>query len=218
MEEIIKRAEEWVQEKLKHDKTGHDWAHISRVYRHAVYLAAKEGGQVPVIELAALLHDVVDDKLVEDVDAAYMELMDWLHAQCVPESMIIHIIDIIKSMSFKGGNRPPMKTIEGQIVQDADRLDAIGAMGIARTFMYAGAVGHSMYKEDGMVRETMTEEEYRNGQSTAIHHFYEKLLKLKELMNTQTAKKLAQERHDYMEQFLTQFMKEWKTDYENVDG
>ncbi|WP_110112271.1 HD domain-containing protein [Bacillus sp. CGMCC 1.16541] len=218
MEEVINRTKGWVREKLKHDTTGHDWAHIRRVYNHAIYLASKEGGQLPVIQLAALLHDIVDDKLVKDVDAAYIELTDWLHSQLLPESMIIHILDIIKNMSFKGGSGSFMQTIEGKIVQDADRLDAIGAIGIARTFMYAGAVGHAMYKENVSVRETMTEEEYRNGSSTAIQHFYEKLLKLTELMNTQTAKKLAQERHDYMEQFLTQFMKEWKNDYENVDG
>ena len=207
--EIIWRTETWVREKLAHDHSGHDWEHIRRVRDNALYIARQEGGDVLVIELAALLHDVVDDKVVEDVEAAYRELGEWLDAQGIALAVTEQIIHIISTMSFKGGNRPPMSTLEGKIVQDADRLDAIGAIGIARTFMYAGAKGHAMYDEGLSVRETMTEHEYRKGKSTAVHHFYEKLLKLKDLMNTDTAKRLAEERHEYMERFLQQFMKEW---------
>lgn len=207
--EMVWRTEEWVKKKLAHDHSGHDWEHIRRVRDNALYIARQEGGDVFVIELAALLHDVVDDKIVTDVETAYRELENWLYEQGVASAAIERTIHIISTMSFKGGNRPPMSTLEGKIVQDADRLDAIGAIGIARTFMYAGAKGHVMYDKGVSVRETMTEQEYRQGKSTAVHHFYEKLLKLKELMNTDTAKRLAEERHEYMEHFLQQFMKEW---------
>lgn len=207
--EIIWRTEEWVREKLAYDHSGHDWEHIRRVRDNALYIARQEGGDSLVIVLAALLHDVVDDKVVTDVEAAYRELKEWLNTQGIAFEVTEQIIHIISTMSFKGGNRPPMNTLEGKIVQDADRLDAIGAIGIARTFMYAGAKGHSMYDKDVSVRETMTEKEYRQGKSTAVHHFYEKLLKLKGLMNTDTAKRMAEERHEYTEHFLQQFMKEW---------
>jgi uncharacterized protein len=207
--EIIWRTEEWVKEKLAHDHSGHDWEHIRRVRDNARYIAEREGGNWLVIELAALLHDVVDDKIVDDIENAYRELEEWLSSQGNESTVTEEVVRIISTMSFKGGSHPPMSTLEGKIVQDADRLDAIGAIGIARTFMYAGAKGHVMYDEQVAVRETMTENEYRHGKSTAIHHFYEKLLKLKSLMNTHTAKKLAEERHEHMEQFLQQFMKEW---------
>jgi uncharacterized protein len=213
----IAKTEKWVQAKLAHDTTGHDWQHIDRVRRNAVLLYKKEGGNREVIELAALLHDVVDDKLVEDVEKAYEEVWEWLKSQQVEEENCKHIVHILQTMSFKGGNRPAMATLEGQIVQDADRLDAIGAIGIARTFMYAGAKGTPLYDENIAVRSEMTEEEYRHGKSTAIAHFYEKLLKLTALMNTQTARSLAQERHTYMKEFLVQFKKEWNYHYENAD-
>ncbi|MFC3885252.1 HD domain-containing protein [Bacillus songklensis] len=208
-EEMIIRTEQWVKEKLAHDRSGHDWEHIRRVRDNALYIARIEGGNCFVIELAALLHDVVDDKLVDDVDKAYRELREWLALQGMDAIAMEEIIHIISTMSFKGGGRPSMSTLEGKIVQDADRLDAIGAIGIARTFMYAGAKGHAMYDEEVKVRETLTEKEYRQGKSTAVHHFYEKLLKLKDLMNTSAAKQLAEERHEHMERFLQQFMKEW---------
>jgi uncharacterized protein len=207
--DMIQLTEEWVKQKLAHDHSGHDWEHIRRVRDNALYIAKREGGNVLVIELAALLHDVVDDKVVNDVEAAYLELTQWLHKQGIASAAGEQIIHIISTMSFKGGNRPPMSTLEGQIVQDADRLDAIGAIGIARTFMYAGAKGTVMYDDAVSVRDMMTEAEYRHGKSTAIHHFYEKLLKLKDLMNTDTGKKLAAERHQYMERYVQQFMKEW---------
>lgn len=207
--EIIWQTEKWVKEKLAHDHSGHDWEHIRRVRDNALYIASVEGGDLLVIELAALLHDVVDDKIVTDVESAYQELEKWLYAQGIALTAAEQIIHIISTMSFKGGNRPPMSTLEGKVVQDADRLDAIGAIGIARTFMYAGSKGHAMYDKEVAVREMMTEKEYRQGKSTAVHHFYEKLLKLKDLMNTDTAKRLAEERHEYMEHFLQQFMKEW---------
>ncbi|TYR80896.1 HD domain-containing protein [Priestia megaterium] len=215
MKQVIDEAEEWVKKKLAHDRTGHDWQHISRVRANALFLSEKEGGNENIIELAALLHDVVDDKLVEDVEAAYKEVECWLAGKCISKQDIAHIIQILRTMSFKGGNRPRMTTLEGQIVQDADRLDAIGAIGIARTFMYAGSKGTALYDENMTVKNHMSEEEYRNGKSTAIAHFYEKLLQLKELMNTTTAKEMASERHTYMENFLAQFKREWNYCYEN---
>ncbi|AQX55176.1 HD domain-containing protein [Priestia flexa] len=215
MKRTIKEAEAFVKEKLAHDTTGHDWQHINRVRNLAMILCEKEGGNKQVVELAALFHDVVDDKLVVDVNKAYKEVEEWLIVHGISEKDCHHIIHILKTVSFKGGNRPEMTTLEGEVVQDADRLDAIGAVGIARTFMYAGAKGTPLYNPSIEIRDVMSEQEYRNGKSTAVAHFYEKLLKLYEGMNTYTAKAIAKERHDYMLGFLAQFKKEWNYNNEN---
>ena len=134
----------------------------------------------------------------------------WLRNNGVKEQVVSEINEIITTMSFKGGNLKPMKTIEGKIVQDADRLDALGAIGIARTFAYSGAKGQPIYDPNLAPRDHMTYKSYRHGKSTAINHFYEKLLKLKDSMNTEYGKQLAEERHHYMLQFLKQFFHEWK--------
>ena len=205
----IERTEIFVRNILQNDSSGHDWWHIVRVKNMALELARKEDAKIHIVELAALLHDVADEKLNSEEQAGINKVIKWLKELNVNEKDSNHIIEIIKTMSFKGGHGEPMTTLEGKIVQDADRLDAIGAVGIARTFAYAGSRGDLIYDPSITVRRSLTKAEYRNGKSTAINHFYEKLLKLSELMNTKSAKEIAMERHRFMEVYLDQFYKEW---------
>lgn len=207
---IVADTIDMVKEKLNNEGSGHDWYHIERVWKMASKLAAKEQANSYVVELAALLHDLIDDKLVSSKDEAVQEVEYWLEGAGVSSSDSERIMDIIQTISFKGGNGRKLTTLEAQIVQDADRLDAIGAIGIARCFTYAGSKGDVIFNPELSVRESMTEKEYREGPSSAVHHFYEKLLKLKDLMNTETAKQIAEERHAFMEDFLIQFFKEWE--------
>jgi uncharacterized protein len=162
-----------------------------------------------VIEMASLLHDIPDEKLNESVVKGEEKLNSFLHALELPEKEKQHIKGIIATISFKGGNGAPLTSMEAKIVQDADRLDAIGAIGIARAFAYGGKKGQSIFNPDLKVREEISLKEYRNGKSTSIHHFYEKLLKLKDLLNTDTARQMAESRHQMMETFLEQFYLEW---------
>jgi uncharacterized protein len=207
--EIIQKTEQFVRTLLENDASGHDWWHIERVRRMSITLAKKEGADEFIVEMAALLHDVADEKIAGSEEQGIRKINEWLHQLPLSNEEQEHIIEIIASISFKGGNGKKPHTLEGRIVQDADRLDAIGAIGIARTFMYAGNRGHMMYDPALPYREIMTKEEYRYGRSTAINHFDEKLLKLKELMNTESAKQMAIERHQFIERFLQQFFKEW---------
>ncbi|WP_058306546.1 HD domain-containing protein [Gracilibacillus massiliensis] len=207
-ENIILHTEEMVREQLLNEKSGHDWYHIERVTKTARKLAKEENANLFIVTIAALLHDLADDKVVESEEQGLATIQNWLESQKVMEEDIQHIISIIKHMSFKGGNGIPLRTIEGKVVQDADRLDAIGAVGIARCFLFSGQKGQPIYDPDIEVREEMSKEQYRNEKSSAIHHFYEKLLKLKDLMNTDTGRKLAKERHQFMLQYLEQFFEE----------
>ncbi|WP_044748372.1 HD domain-containing protein [Bacillus alveayuensis] len=216
--EIIEKTEQYVRMLLENDASGHDWWHIERVRRISVTLAKKEHADELIVEMAALLHDVADEKIAGSEEKGLSVVAEWLEQMPLSNHDKQHIIEIISSVSFKGGNGKKPHTIEGMIVQDADRLDAIGAIGIARTFMYAGSRGHLMYDPSLPYRENMTKEEYRQGRSTAINHFYEKLLKLKELMNTESAKQIAIKRHEFMERFLQQFYKEWDEQYEDVNS
>lgn len=208
-EEIVRDTAIMVKDKLKNEGSGHDWYHIERVWRTALSLAKQEKANSFIVEMAALLHDLIDEKLVKDTSQAMEEVEYWLEGAGVSSKDSERIIDIIQSVSYKGGNNSRFLTLEGQVVQDADRLDAIGAIGIARTFAYAGSKGHLLFDPELTVRETMTEKEYREGKTSAVHHFYEKLLKLKDLMNTEAGKELAEERHQFMEDYLVQFFKEW---------
>lgn len=207
---IVADTKQMVKDKLMNEGTGHDWYHIERVWKTASKLADKEQANSFIVELAALLHDLIDDKLVKDKGQAVQEVEYWLEGAGVSTSDAERIMDIIQSISFKGGNGRKLSSLEAQIVQDADRLDAIGAIGIARCFAYAGSKGNLLFDPELSVREEMTEKEYREGPSSAVHHFYEKLLKLKERMNTDTAKELAEERHAFMEDYLMQFFEEWE--------
>jgi uncharacterized protein len=206
--EIIARARAFVKKELSQDSSGHDWWHISRVTNTALKIAEAEKADLFICELAALLHDIADEKLNASKQAGLEKVNNWLQENGVDAFATEQVMEIIGTMSYNGGNNKPMQTLEGKIVQDADRLDALGAIGIARTFAYSGHKGHAMHNPDLAVRQEMTPEEYRTG-GTAINHFYEKLLKLKTLMNTTHGKKLAAERHAYMEAFLEQFYQEW---------
>ncbi|KIL39476.1 phosphohydrolase [Gordoniibacillus kamchatkensis] len=199
-----------VRAKLAHESSGHDWWHIHRVVRTVRTIAREEGADGFVCELTALLHDMADDKLNADPAAAQRELEAWLAASGVGPETAAHVLEIIATMSFKGGSRPPMRTLEGKVVQDADRLDAIGAVGISRVFAYSGAKNRPIHDPSVMPRERMTEAEYRSGNDTAINHFYEKLLKLKDLMNTDYGRRMAEERHRFMEAYLDRFYAEWE--------
>jgi uncharacterized protein len=209
MNEIIERTKQFVKDALVHEASGHDWWHIVRVHKMAILLAEQENADIFIVEMAALLHDIADEKLNETEEIGLIKVENWLISCEVKDEYREQILFIIENMSFKGGGRPPLDSLEGKIVQDADRLDAIGAVGIARTFAYAGAKGDIIFDPNLLVRDSMTKDEYRNGKSTPINHFYEKLLKLKDLMNTDAAKQLAEQRHQYMMDFLKQFMKEW---------
>ncbi|MBM7584263.1 uncharacterized protein JOC86_000800 [Bacillus pakistanensis] len=210
MNEAILLAENEVKSILEKDASGHDWHHIDRVRNLSLHIGRKEGiDDLYIIELSALLHDVPDDKLHSSriIGHKLLEsILNQLNLTQLDKSKIINIID---SVSFKGGNQKTLTSIEAKIVRDADRLDAIGAIGIARTFAYGGSKGQSLYNPELSVRKNMTIEEYRNGETSSIHHFYEKLLTLKDSMCTNTGREIAEERHHYMEGFLKQFFNEW---------
>jgi uncharacterized protein len=207
---MIEKTEEFVKEKLKDESSGHDWYHIYRVKKLAENIAEQEGANHFICVMAALLHDIADEKIAGTEEKGLEEVKLWLKSIALGSHYIDQIISIISTMSFKGGNQSAMQTLEGKVVQDADRLDAIGAIGIGRTFAYSGAKGQLMYDPEIPVREKMTKDQYRNEKSTAVNHFYEKLLKLKDTMNTTSAKKLADERHAFLESFLEQFFGEWE--------
>jgi uncharacterized protein len=209
-QQLITNAAHFAQEKLQADSSGHDWWHVDRVTRTASKIARAEKADAFVCELASLLHDVADEKLNESEQAGLAIVEQWLQKESVPTLILQHVMEIIASLSYKGGNRPPMRTLEGQIVQDADRLDAIGAMGISRVFAYSGAKGRPIHTPNLAPRANMTPEEYRNGKDTAINHFHEKLLKLKALMNTAYGRKMAEQRHQFMLDYLKQFELEWE--------
>jgi uncharacterized protein len=207
---IIQQIETFVKNTLGDDTTGHDWYHIERVRRNALYIWEQEQrGDRFIIEVAALLHDIPDGKLNISEEIGYQRLHTFLEQVQIEPEYKDHVLQIISAISFNGGQKRDLKSIEAKIVQDADRLDAIGAIGIARVFAYGGKKGQPIYDPSLSLREEMTIEEYRNGKSSSIHHFYEKLLKLRELMHTETAKKMAHERHEFMKVFLHQFYSEW---------
>jgi uncharacterized protein len=207
---IIEQTENYVRNELGEDATGHDWFHIDRVRKNALHIWQYEKSGDPfIIEMAALLHDIPDEKLNTSAEMGDLKLASFLKTIPLTDEDKDHINQIIKSISYKGGRKTELVSIEAKIVQDADRLDAIGAIGIARAFAYGGKKGQPIYDPKFSVREEMSLEEYRSGKSTTIHHFYEKLLKLKELLNTTRAKEMAEIRQNMMESFLTHFFQEW---------
>lgn len=209
--EIIERTTDHVRQLLSGEGSGHDWFHIERVCRMALRIGQEEGADLHIVELAALLHDVADWKFAGgDHEAGSHAAQRWLHSLDVPADVTDHVSDIVASLSFKGaGVETPMKTLEGQCVQDADRLDALGAIGIARAFAYGGHKGRALYDPAIPPEPHDSFEAYKKSTGPTINHFYEKLLLLKDRMNTATAKRLATERHAFMEQFLEQFFAEW---------
>ncbi|WP_373231018.1 HD domain-containing protein [Cohnella sp.] len=209
-EQIISAAERFCRSELENDPTGHDWWHIHRVVQMAERLASEEGADSFICMIAALLHDVADEKLNESKESGLHKVRDWLEGQLLAEEERQHIMEIISTMSYNAGTNPLMRTLEGKVVQDADRLDAIGAIAIARTFLYAGWKGHPIHDPQLPPRDSMTPAEYRHDKSTAINHFHEKLLKLKDCVNTSSARRIAEERHSYMEKYVERFYQEWE--------
>ena len=209
-EKILQEVATYVERKLSGEGSGHDWWHIVRVRKLAEKLALAEGGDSFICQLAALVHDLVDDKLVADEGLALAEVRDLLTRVGVAANQTDQVLTIIQSISYKGGNQNHLVlSLEGQIVQDADRLDAMGAIGVARTMAYSGHHQRIIHDPEVAVRQNMTLDQYRSHQGTAITHFYEKLLLLKDLMNTKTAKELAKGRHAFLEAYLDQFFAEW---------
>lgn len=210
-EAVLRKTEEYIRNKFSGEGSGHDWWHIYRVRNIAIQIAARENADLYVVQLAALLHDIADWKFNDgDFSAGPKLAREWLEKLLVGEDIISHVCEIIKGVSFKGaGVTAKMSTTEGMVVQDADRLDAIGAIGIARTFAYGGHRGQEIYNPDVRPEWHDSFEEYKNCTGSTINHFYEKLLLLRDLMNTETARRMAVERHRYMEQFLDRFFKEW---------
>lgn len=192
------------------DASGHDWWHVARVAGLARRIAQAEGADADLCALAAWLHDIPDEKLSNDGGAAGMaRVEEFLRMQPLNADASAHVLEIIQTLSFKGGGGRPMRTPEGACVRDADRLEALGAIGIARCFAYSGSVGQAIFDPAIAPRTTMTREQYRSEKSTAINHFHEKLLKLRELMQTVSGRALADERHAFLETFLRQFEAEW---------
>ncbi len=208
--EILAAAEAFVRERLAGDSSGHDWWHIARVRTLARAIAAEEGADGFICELAALLHDVADDKIAGSEEEGQALVRYWLNAHDVAPDAVEHVMEIIATMSFGGGNRPPMRTLEGRVVQDADRLDAIGAIGIARAFAYGGSRGRALWDPDEVPQAYASKAEYRASASSTINHFHEKLLLLKDRMNTACARQLAEQRHAHMLAFLDEFGAEWQ--------
>jgi uncharacterized protein len=209
--EIIEHTIRFVKEQLKNAEGGHDWFHIERVYKNALLIAEGEDCDVTVVKLGALLHDIADSKFHNgDETVGPKTARTFLEAQNVTEETILHVIAIIENISFKGGNfEQQFRSKELEIVQDADRLDALGAIGIARTFNYGGFKNRTLYNPEIAPKLSQSKEEYKKSDAPTINHFYEKLLLLKDKMNTDTGKKIAKKRHDFMVHFLAQFYAEW---------
>ena len=204
----------FVKEKLEGAEAGHDWFHIERVWKLSKKIAEKEGGNLEVIELSAILHDIADPKFHNGDETLALKIsQNVLEEIQVDAELIEQVLSVIKNISFKNrAEAPENPPLELQIVQDADRLDAIGAIGVARTFNFGGFKNNLMYHPEIKPNLGMNKEEYKKSNGTTINHFYEKLLLLKDLMNTETAKKIASERHNFMLQFLDEFYKEWNVE------
>ena len=210
--EIIDHTIEFVKSELQSAEGGHDWWHIYRVWNNAKKILKNEEADRLVVELGALLHDIADSKFHDgNEEIGPAKAATFLRQQAVDQELIDHVVKIIKYISFKGGNElQAFRSKELDIVQDADRLDAIGAIGIARAFNYGGYKGRPLYDPAVKPNLNMTKHEYKNSSAPSINHFYEKLLLLKDQMNTETGKLMAEERHRFMEQYLVQFYKEWE--------
>lgn len=210
-QDIIKCTIDFVKNSLSDAEGGHDWWHIYRVWKTAKHIAGFENVDNFIVELGALLHDIADSKFHGgDEEIGPRLAREFLQTLQVDDSVIKHVENIISNISFKGGKLPQKFTSpELDVIQDADRLDALGAIGIARTFNYGGHKGRAIYNPDVKPNLNLTKEEYKNSDAPSLNHFYEKLLLLKDRMNTGTGRKMAEERHAFMLAFLDQFYLEW---------
>jgi uncharacterized protein len=209
--DLVSKTIFFVKQKLENAEGGHDWFHIERVYKNALAISRNENCDELVVKLSALLHDIADSKFHKGDETIGPKIArEFLASENVPEETILQVVNIINNISYKGGNFEKVyHSKELDIVQDADRLDAIGAIGIARTFNYGGFKNRPMYNPSIPPNLHMSKEEYKNSEAPTLNHFYEKLLFLKEKMNTETGKQIAEQRHHYMETFLSQFYAEW---------
>lgn len=210
-EAILSKTADYVRAELESDSTGHDWWHIYRVKRNAIIIAEQEGGDIFVIQLAALLHDIADWKFHHGDDSLSPRVAEqWLNQCGVDEVTVAHVTRIIREMNFRGAAvETKLSTLEGKVVQDADWLEALGAIGIARTFAYGGFARRAIYDPCTQPHMHTSFEEYASAQGPTINHFYEKLLLLRDRMNTDTGRALAKRRHEFMESFLAEFFSEW---------
>lgn len=208
---LIHHTINFVKQQLEGAEGGHDWFHIQRVYNNALHIAQGETCNLTVVQLGALLHDVADSKFHNgDETVGPRVAREFLEGHSVDEETILHVIAIIDNISYKGGVERAFKSIELDIVQDADRLDAIGAIGIARAFNYGGFKNRTIYDPAITPGVYADKEQYKKNVAPTINHFYEKLLLLKDRMNTETGRKIAHGRHEYMQGFLSQFYAEWE--------
>lgn len=213
MAKVVEIVKEKVQGIFAHDTTGHDWFHIERVLKMAEFLQSKEGGDLEIVQLAALLHDISDHKMNGGIlNAGGKVAFDMLMELGYDANKAMLVKEIVDGVSYKGAHvQDSMQTLEGKIVQDADRLDAIGAIGIARAFAYGGSKNRPIYVPDFEPQMHKSFEEYASSKSHTVNHFYEKLLLLEARLHTPSAKKIGKERHLFMEQFLEQFYNEWNS-------
>ncbi|MFA6429562.1 MAG: HD domain-containing protein [Patescibacteria group bacterium] len=211
-ESLVSATRAHVRSLMEQEGTGHDWWHVDRVRNTAVLIAREEDADVVIVELSALLHDIADWKFHNgDFEAGARVSRVWLESQQAEATVVDRVCDIVRHVSFKGaGVADEMSTIEGKCVQDADRLDAIGAIGIARAFAYGGHRGRPIYDPEQTAEFHATVEAYKKRSASTIHHFYEKLLLMKDRLHTSAGKRLAEQRHAYLEQFLEQFYAEWE--------
>ena len=211
-DQLVAETVKFVKHTLADAESGHDWWHIQRVWNNSLQIMKTESADQLIVELAALLHDIADSKFHDgDEEIGPQKAGDFLRSQKLNEEMILHVQQIIRNMSFKTSfGKVEFHSIELDIVQDADRLDAIGAIGIARAFTYGGFKNRELYNPEIPPALKMSKEEYKNSAAPTINHFYEKLLLLKDKMNTESGKRIAEERHSFMELYLEQFYKEWK--------
>ncbi|MGB1037352.1 MAG: HD domain-containing protein [Bacteroidia bacterium] len=208
----IQQTIEYVKQQLDNAEGGHDWWHIERVWKTSKQIAQSEDVDMLIVELGALLHDIADSKFHDgDEEIGPRRAADFMRSLQLDDSIIEHVVQIIRNISFKGGKEAQtFKSHELDVVQDADRLDALGAIGIARTFNYGGFKNRAIYDPTIPPNLHMTKEEYKKSTAPSINHFYEKLLLLKDRMNTPTGKAMADKRHQYMEDYLSQFYNEWE--------
>lgn len=209
--EVVVKAAEHIRGLLGGDSSGHDWWHVWRVWQNARWLAAQEGADPLVCELAALLHDIADWKFHGgDETAGPRAARKWLVENCVAPAILEHVCEIVATVTFKGAGVPtPTRTLEAAVVQDADRLDALGAIGVARAFAYGGATGRILFDPETPPVSHETFGAYQRNSGPTLNHFYEKLLLLKDRMQTAAGRRLAAERHAFLELFLRQFLAEW---------
>lgn len=209
MEQLVQNATKFIKEIFQNDFSGHDFFHSMRVYRTAINIAEAEHADLEVVALAALLHDVDDRKLSPMTAKKKENAARFMCSQSVPESEIRQVCQIIDKVSFQGTDSVRPSTLEGKCVQDADRLDALGAIGIARTFAYGGNHNRAIYDPELPPRTAMNQAQYYSSKSTSLNHFYEKLFLLEGMMNTETGKAIARKRTQYMQQFVDEFLNEW---------